>query len=456
MTKWIPGDVSGSETLTDNDHLYPSHTNQLRTVVYGTAIVDPSGDGQFSDIQTAIDYVHSLGGGTVFLKEGTYEIDYIILLYDDVSVIGSGWKSVIKLADGVGTPPGIGMISFNDAHRIILQNFKIDGNGPNQSVSSGAVGITGQGFDVLVENINIYNTRAQSIGLIGSGENIIIRGCLCSYDPLSTPPTGSEGIFVTGSNISVVNNVINNCGDSGIIVERKVVATNDGSTDVTVANNCISNCGNTGIYIFINSRGVSVTGNTINHTAYGINFQQTEGIIVSSNTIYNSSNIALIGTTCARSVVTNNNIEVVTNAAIVLNGCFQFTCSNNNIYSCGNAGIWVDNSSHGVVANNMVLLATSYGIFCYGAKNIACNSNTVQNTISGAGIHISDGSAASSDITLNGNRCTDTQTPKTQTYGILSDGSSDYCTVVGNNCRGNLTGSISLAGLNNVNDNNIT
>jgi hypothetical protein len=30
---WIPGDVSGSETLTNNDHLYASHINEIRTAV---------------------------------------------------------------------------------------------------------------------------------------------------------------------------------------------------------------------------------------------------------------------------------------------------------------------------------------------------------------------------------------------------------------------------------------
>lgn len=32
-TTWTTGDVSGSETLTDNDHLYPGHVNELRDAI---------------------------------------------------------------------------------------------------------------------------------------------------------------------------------------------------------------------------------------------------------------------------------------------------------------------------------------------------------------------------------------------------------------------------------------
>ncbi len=32
-TTWTNGDVSGSQTLTDNDHLYPAHVNEIRTAI---------------------------------------------------------------------------------------------------------------------------------------------------------------------------------------------------------------------------------------------------------------------------------------------------------------------------------------------------------------------------------------------------------------------------------------
>lgn len=59
------------------------------------------------------------------------------------------------------------------------------------------------------------------------------------------------------------------------------------------------------------------------------------------------------------------------------------------------------------------------------------------------------------DLVVSGNRCYDDQGVKTQTYGVQSLGTADFNIVVGNNCRGNLTGNVTLVGSNNVNANNL-
>ncbi|KKL04348.1 hypothetical protein LCGC14_2616980, partial [marine sediment metagenome] len=42
QTSWTAGDVSGSQTLVDNDHVYPGHWNELRVAVNALeAILDP-------------------------------------------------------------------------------------------------------------------------------------------------------------------------------------------------------------------------------------------------------------------------------------------------------------------------------------------------------------------------------------------------------------------------------
>jgi hypothetical protein len=61
-----------------------------------SAIVAPSpGPGVFTDIQTAIDYVERLGGGTVFIKVGTYYPDSNIILKGDVVLQGESATNVI-------------------------------------------------------------------------------------------------------------------------------------------------------------------------------------------------------------------------------------------------------------------------------------------------------------------------------------------------------------------------
>lgn len=60
------------------------------------------------------------------------------------------------------------------------------------------------------------------------------------------------------------------------------------------------------------------------------------------------------------------------------------------------------------------------------------------------------------DCVISCCRCYDNQGTKTQVYGIHSIGTSNYNIINGCNCRGNLTGSISLSGANNINTDNIT
>jgi hypothetical protein len=53
-----------------------------------TAIVDPSGEYDYTNIQSAIDYVNSKGGGVVFIRSGTYVLATDLILYDNVALIG--------------------------------------------------------------------------------------------------------------------------------------------------------------------------------------------------------------------------------------------------------------------------------------------------------------------------------------------------------------------------------
>ncbi len=54
-------------------------------------------------IQRAVECVKSLGGGTVQLSEGTYKILGPIRLYDNIQLIGTGDKTILKKCDGYKT-----------------------------------------------------------------------------------------------------------------------------------------------------------------------------------------------------------------------------------------------------------------------------------------------------------------------------------------------------------------
>lgn len=89
-----------------------------------TAIVDINGDGDYTDIQDAIDYVHGLGGGAILILPGTYTQTDDITLYDNVSLIGFDkettiidFNSLAKRIKSLGdaSPYSTGTISVNYA-----------------------------------------------------------------------------------------------------------------------------------------------------------------------------------------------------------------------------------------------------------------------------------------------------------------------------------------------------
>ena len=94
-----------------------------------TAIVGPSGDVDYTDIQAAINYVRDLGGGTILILPGTYDLSATLNLYDNISLIGFDKDLVIvKMLStthymiDVIAPPGFyntGTISINHNTAIV-------------------------------------------------------------------------------------------------------------------------------------------------------------------------------------------------------------------------------------------------------------------------------------------------------------------------------------------------
>lgn len=67
-----------------------------RDARFATAVVSLSGErGTFKDLQAAIAYVNDLGGGTIFVKAGTYFINKQISIYSNINIIGEGPRATI-------------------------------------------------------------------------------------------------------------------------------------------------------------------------------------------------------------------------------------------------------------------------------------------------------------------------------------------------------------------------
>lgn len=74
------------------DHLAESVVNDKMQILARafTAIVDPNGAGDYTNIQDAIDFVVSKGGGNVLIANGVHNVDYDITMNRLVDLVGVG------------------------------------------------------------------------------------------------------------------------------------------------------------------------------------------------------------------------------------------------------------------------------------------------------------------------------------------------------------------------------
>jgi hypothetical protein len=239
------------------------------------------GDGITDDttaFNNLINYVSGLGGGTILIPANTTILlntkdsrKVMLKLKSNVNIIGNGYTSVIKLADGVVQSGGFLMLSnldnaFNEAStplkNVILSNFLIDCNGVGNQLGSTqnqpySVPIfIPTGDNITVQSVYIKdNTGMQCIGL---GSNI------------STP---------TVTNVKIINNLFTNVANDPKAVDHSVIYSMvdggviTGNIMVNPSDNTVARNVATGLEI--HGRNTVVSGNTVTNFRTGSNVVAT-------------------------------------------------------------------------------------------------------------------------------------------------------------------------------------
>lgn len=144
-----------------------------------TVYIDTDGTGDYNcdghndhvEINQALEYINSLGGGTVYLRgPNTYWIDST--LYIGANTILTGDKNAeIKLVPYAGWSSGTPMITNRkSADNITITGFIINGNSANQGVS------LGKGYYNMIYFIGADNTKVTNMRLEwGCGDGLKIR-----------------------------------------------------------------------------------------------------------------------------------------------------------------------------------------------------------------------------------------------------------------------------------------
>ncbi|MHC4453223.1 MAG: glycosyl hydrolase family 28-related protein [Planctomycetota bacterium] len=323
-------------------------------------VVSPvGGEGDFVNIQKAVDVVRKLGGGIIYIKEGTYTITSNVALYENISLIGENVKTTIldfnktssSLRGGIYTP---GYPAYPSAYRrnIHIKNLRImnsiassDGAIDFYQVKNGSIenchfernwnSTNSFGIDIRIRqchNISARNCRSEYGGWLLYGYSIGLNYYTRIMNCYSE--NSNKGLVeVPGSYAVISNNYISSGAGKVIdlsvggigarvtnnfILDGTTIGININTPNTTIANNYISNQTH-GIFLGEHADSTSISGNSIiglNDGYSGVYLNAgADGTIIKNNTFQGgsgSTGVTISDASCDQSIVAANLFDVDT------------------------------------------------------------------------------------------------------------------------------------------------
>lgn len=330
-----------------NNQLTRLIKDQIPYVTIGYRNADYVIDGYQDDVQIneAIEDLSSTGGA-ILLQELTYNISSSIFLKNNISILGSGKGSVLKLVDGSNTnvisTSGTDLVYF-----CTLSNLKIEGNKSNNT--SGHSLYMRYAHSWVVENMHIDNSPDNGIKIEGSHSNNlalnnIVRNCRIE-------DSGNQGVFVSGyaPNNHLLSNIVGGT-DNFYCME----ISND---EIILKGNHVHGASSTCIYVNGGKRCVLVGNIAESGGGNGIQVENTStDCIVNSNMCFNNGtdgiriggdNNIIMGNRCLNKSGTNQDygINVVSGA--------ESNVVIGNILTGNNSGGLLDNGTSTATSGNV-------------------------------------------------------------------------------------------------------
>lgn len=398
-SKLQSGSVTGDKILDTS-----ISSNDLGSSVRGvTFVVDPSGNGaDFIDIQSAIDALGTMQGGTIVLKSGSYTQGSTLFINKHaVRIVGD---SYIAQIDGNLGAPLVNVMG----QQVIFENIQIinNGSGPtvldNQGASYKNCSFENQGTGLTMNIMGYgakftqcdFSSNTSSVqGLQIQAGSARFNQCDFRYqqnNSLAITTSGSftglrilDSVFQVEQGIDISPSVsdfkISGCEfqHSGIGANYTPISFQASSDDARgiISNNIFRQTdGN----INFSRRGLVISDNVFSITAtMGISDQS---IIFSGNYINNqllSNGVDPFVITGTNHLISGNKFNFqIPNGSIDILNAYQVSFSNNNLYgSDSGTNLQLNNSDRCNISNN--ILDTS------AAPTIDIDNDSDNNTISG-------------------------------------------------------------------------
>ncbi|MBA7630303.1 hypothetical protein ES703_37824 [subsurface metagenome] len=304
-----------------------------------------------------------VGGGAVYLAEGTYAITASINLASNVALVGQGAGTVLRVPNDHDA--NLNMVSGNGIDHALVANLKIDGNKANQAAGN----MDGIYFDTVTHSKVVdcwVDDMYAGIGiyLLDSSEYNTITGNTCqgntrygielsssNYNTVvgNTCQGNDEGISLSGSDYNTVTG--NTCQGNAYGLD---LGTSDYNTFVgnttegndymgiyvntssynTITGNTVKGNGEHGIEMYNANNHNTIEGNTIEGNSQDSD-DTYDGIFVDANSDYNN----IQGNTVRQGVGANTQRYGIRINAATCDGNFV---ANNDLHDAGTTNNFSD------------------------------------------------------------------------------------------------------------------
>ncbi|MCK4329604.1 right-handed parallel beta-helix repeat-containing protein [candidate division WOR-3 bacterium] len=321
-------------------------------------------DGTADDveIQAALDQINTLGGGVVYVKQGTYNLSSNLTPYSNTILMGTGPGTVLNRTTATA-------INVNNKTRVVIENLRITGSCTQGIQFYDAT--DGEIKQCWIDNSGINGIIITGSGGVNNSHYNIIANNICS------------GSVTYGINIHGYENIIqgNNCRNAA----SSCIYLNGAESNVVVGNVVDGGTSGAGISLVSNSMDNTITGNTL--IKGRLYLHSSTWNTVSSNTVFQHQ--IYIYDSDWNTVVGNTIREYTVGAGVHLGGGSDFnTISNNICYNHNSSGIYLCASSNNTVTDNVCADNGSRGILITGDSdyNVVNDNRCINNTSYGIGI----------------------------------------------------------------------
>lgn len=348
ISSWIS--VPASEVASDIGFVAGDYVTK-DTLVVNVKDHGALGNGTTDDtdaIQDAIDLASA--GDIVFIPPGTYIVDPAVSLHltSGITFAGAGRLSILKIKDNSDVLNNL--VKVENADRVILRDFSIDGNRANQDPSDLVAVHYGvyiaSSNDCRVDNVYVYNTTGVGIHVYDSVGTVVsncessgnrYHGFECEQDT-STIWKGNRGHSNSRHGIFVSPGEVGGTGSIGNIIDGNSFDNND-SYGIAFGIDAA------GLSIGLTKDNVVTNNSVINNAEYGISIFRVDDTLVSNNVVAYNGFFGIYLYRAERNQVIGNRLR---NNSQVTNGAYDEI-----LLEGANDG---QASQHNLIANNFIYI----------------------------------------------------------------------------------------------------